>query len=145
MTKAGLLKKMFNFFIGLFCGIFVIVRTHRCIQRYHSRPKASEIKISNGVHELFPEFTICQQINKDNNSTPTFKLNGLENCGLTESDYKYKYKWFGTCENAKSLYENISFEIGEIVKVVTIERRFLKNDIKFPAELQYWNIIDDPR
>ena len=143
MEKLHLFKKLFNFVVALFCGVFVVLQTLRCIDRYMSCPKASEIKISNGIHELFPEFTICQLI--ENSSIPFFRRSELENCGLNESDYKLNHKWYGNCENAKSLYENISIKIEDLINSVTVERRFLKNDIKYPADLQFWNIIDDPR
>ena len=55
LTASGTISS----FIWFVCGMIVIYQGIKCVNKYNDSPKGAEIKLVDGVNELFPQFTIC--------------------------------------------------------------------------------------
>ena len=145
MNKLKWCKRVFNFLIALFCGLFVVLQSQSCISRYISKPKGTEIKMSNGVGELFPEFIVCPSINDDAVNDTNFDSKQLGKCALSETEYKLAYNWIGNCTDPKIVFENITTKIEDFIQLVTFERRYIDDNVLVPPKMEFWNVKDDPR
>ena len=139
MNKLKCGKRIFDLAIAL----FVVWQSQSCILRYQSKPKATEIKISNGVGELFPEFNICPIINEFNDTN--FDSQELAKCGLSEMAYKMDHNWIGNCSDPQILFGKISTKIEDFVSLVTIVGRYSEENEYITPKMEHWNIKDDPR
>ena len=96
------------------CLVFVTFQAQKCIEKYTSSPKVTQVSIQSGSSQLYPEITFCRKLGNID------YYNTLKECNLTVEDYFYYETWVSNvksenCQDPKKLYEQLFKNIAIII------------------------------
>ena len=96
------------------CLVFVTFQAQKCIEKYTSSPKVTQVSIQSGSSQLYPEITFCRKLGNID------YYNTLKECNLTVEDYFHYETWVSNvksenCQDPKKLYEQLFKNIAIII------------------------------
>ena len=143
MLVKNLLSYIFTTLLFIGCAIFVIIRGQKCFLKFLENPQKVQISYEFTGNIDFPAITICET--KDD----AYDNNILEQCQLNKDDYKKNGPWSGSgdsfCENAKELYNKVSFKPTDLdiewIEIETFAKTYEFRSSNITELLKWENIV----
>ena len=143
MLVKNLLSYIFTTLLFIGCAIFVIIRGQKCFLKFLENPQKVQISYEFTGNIDFPAITICET--KDD----AYDNNILEQCQLNKDDYKKNGPWSGSgdsfCENAKELYNKVSFKPTDLdiewIEIATFAKTHEFRSSNITELLKWENIV----
>ena len=111
------IRKPLSTLLSLSCLIIVLYQTKKCIQKFSSIPKTTEVSIEKASDNVNPDITIC-------NMKFAEILAKLEKCNTSVDLYQLNQVWSGqgdsNCTNPENVFLNTVHTPTEIIRSIDV-------------------------